>query len=92
MEVPQLKVEISGVVLPTWLAVCLLITAIFSAVSLFFSWEAQRQLEREIRILQVHCMDIENVLVRNGIATKEDFITRDGKNKTSPAQPKEKSQ
>lgn len=75
----QLQVKITGVVIPSWLAVVLLILAILASVSALVSWERgykeQRILEREIRILQVHCQDIENVLIRQGIAGREDFIT-----------------
>lgn len=70
---PKLEVHISGVVIPSWLAVCLLLVAILAALSLLFSWQQQGTLERELRVLQLHCADIENVLIRQGVATRGDF-------------------
>lgn len=68
-------IQIRGVVVPSWLVVCLLLTAILSAVSSLLQWQSQLRIERELRILEVHCADIQNVLIRQGIATREDFIT-----------------
>lgn len=73
-------IQIRGVVIPAWLVVCLLLTAIFSALALLLVWQSQTRIERELRILQVHCADIENVLIRNGIADRKDFITRQTEN------------
>lgn len=79
-EAPQLKVHISGVVIPSWLAVCLLLTAIFSAVSLLNQWQRdtaqKRELTIELRIINQRINDVENVLIRDGIATREDFMAR----------------
>lgn len=78
-EAPQLKVHISGVVIPSWLAVCLLLTAIFSALSLLNQWQRdvaqKRELTIELRIINQRINDVENVLIRNSIATREDFMT-----------------
>lgn len=77
-DVPQLRVHISGVVIPSWLAVCLLLTAIFAGTSLLVSWqkdiEQKRELKVELRLLQQRLSDVESVLVRSGIATRRDFI------------------
>lgn len=70
---PQLKVEIKGVVFPTWLAVCLLVLSILAVITLLLAYNQQRLVERELRILQLHCADIENVLIRQGVATRDDF-------------------
>lgn len=75
-EPPHINLHVSGVVIPSWLAVCLLLTAILAAVSLLLGWQEQRALEREIRVLQIHCADIENVLIRQHVATREDFMSR----------------
>lgn len=75
-EPPHINLHVSGVVIPSWLAVCLLLTAILAAVSLLLGWQQQRALEQEIRILQIHCADIENVLIRQNLATREDFMSR----------------
>lgn len=69
-------IQIRGVVIPSWLVVCLLLTAILSALSLLLVWQSQTRIERELRILQVHCADIENTLIRSGVASREDFISR----------------
>lgn len=72
-DTPKLEVHIHGVVIPSWLAVCLLLVAILAAVSLLLSWQQQATLERELRVLQLHSADIENVLIRQGVADREDF-------------------
>jgi uncharacterized protein (DUF58 family) len=72
-DLPQLNVNIRGVVIPTWLAVCLLLTAVLSAVSSLLNWRQDVIVEREIRIQQLHSLDIQNVLIRQGIATRSDF-------------------
>lgn len=72
-DAPRLEVHIHGVVIPSWLAVCLLSVAILAAISLLLGWRQQVTLERELRVLQLHCADIENVLIRQGIAEREDF-------------------
>jgi hypothetical protein len=69
-------IQIRGVVIPSWLVVCLLLTAVLSALSLLLVWQSQTRIERELRILQVHCADIENVLIRSGVAVREDFVSR----------------
>lgn len=68
-------IQFRGIVIPSWLAVCLLLTAVLSALSLLLVWQSQIRIERELRILQVRCSDIENVLIRGGIATRKDFVT-----------------
>lgn len=69
-------VHIRGVVIPTWLAACLLVTAILAALSLLLTWQNQMRIERELRILQLHCSDIENVLIRQGVASRADFVSQ----------------
>lgn len=89
MYEPQIKVEIKGVVIPTWLAICLLLVATLSAVTLLLNWRQQVLVERELRILQLHISDIENVMIREGIATRADFAQWTSKSsKESRGKPK----
>lgn len=69
-----------GVVLPGWLALVCGLALLFSClgflISLFLVQDKRqdiRDLTQEIRILQVHVADIENVLIRGGIAKRDDF-------------------
>lgn len=78
----ELKVHIHGVVIPTWLAACLLLVAVISAVSFLLSWRQQVYIERELRVLQLHTADIQNVLIRQGVATRDDFAEWKDKNST----------
>lgn len=82
-DLPQLNVNIRGVVIPTWLAVCLLLTAVLSALSSLLNWRQDIIVEREIRIQQLHSLDIQNVLIRQGIATRSDFAPAQEPNSTS---------
>lgn len=70
---PKLEVHIHGVVIPSWLAVCLLLVGILAAISLLLGWRQQVILERELRVLQLHAADIENVLIRQNVAKRDDF-------------------
>lgn len=79
-ETQRLDVHIHGVVIPSWLAVCLLLVAVLAALSLLLGWRQQATLERELRVLQLHSADIENVLIRQGVADREDFAAWKPKN------------
>lgn len=79
-----LTANIRGVVIPTWVALALGVAAFLSAMSLCLSLflvrdaslaaaAANRELAKEMRILQVHAQDIENVLIRQGLARRSDF-------------------
>lgn len=88
-QVPQpIEVRLTnifkGVALPTWLAVVFGAAAFLGALTLAVvllmvqsalqeSAAADRDLAKEIRILQVHAQDIENVLIRHGLAQRGDF-------------------
>lgn len=71
--ITKLDVHIHGVVLPVWFAACLLVIAIASAFILLSQLSQQRTVERELRVLQLHSADIENVLIRQEIGRREDF-------------------
>ena len=59
---------------PSWLTVLFIGAFVIASVALLLVWEANRDLAREVRVLQVHAQDIENVLIRRGEATRQDFV------------------
>lgn len=89
METPPtppvcLDVNIRGVVIPTWVAVVLGVMGVAAALVVLLSvvifksaadslLQSQRDQIKEIRILDVHIQDIENILIRNRMAVREDF-------------------
>lgn len=89
----HLDVKISGVVLPTWVAVTLSVVAAFSAGIILLAVvifkdaadslaTAQAAQTKEIRLLGLYIQDIENVMIRSGVARREDFT--DPKEKPEP--------
>lgn len=85
----NLEVNVKGVVIPTWVAVCLAVVTmaaaavVLSAVLIFKTAadslsNSQNNQTKEIRIIDVHIQDIENVLIRNGMAQRSDFAQRKG--------------
>lgn len=85
-----LDVNVRGVVLPTWVAITLAgVAALAAGVvlmavlmfknaadSLVTSQVAQ---SKEVRVLGLYIQDIENVLIRNGVAKREDFTQPEGR-------------
>lgn len=63
--------------MPAWAAVLLTLAFVFSAVALLIFAMAAREQARESRVMQLHIQDVENVLIRNGDATREDFAEWD---------------
>lgn len=72
------------VTLPAWMGVCLAVTAILSAVALLTVLllinnraeqmaQTQDRMTKEVRVLQVHVQDVENAMIRLGLAHREDF-------------------
>lgn len=72
----QATTKIDGVVLPQWLAVGTGVLFLCAVILLAMMYERHRTLEREIRLLDLHIQDVENVLIRNGDAKREDFAPR----------------
>jgi hypothetical protein len=79
-------IDVRGVVIPTWVAILLSIiglsasAVVLLAVMIFKDAasdlaKAQVDQTREIRILDVHVQDIENLLIRSGLAKRTDFDT-----------------
>jgi hypothetical protein len=79
-------IDVRGVVIPTWVAILLSImgfsasVVVLLAVMIFKDAAqdlaiAQSMQTREIRILDVHIQDIENLLIRSGLAKRTDFDT-----------------
>lgn len=94
----HLDVKISGVVLPTWVAVTLSVVAAFSAGIILLAVvifkdaadsliRSQGAQTREIRVLDLHVQDVENVLIRYGLATRDDFAKRPEPNPTPQEKP-----
>ena len=80
----QATTKIHGIVVPAWFAV--MVGALFLAALFIIGLMYQRVgemridilsrdkiIEREYRIFQQHLIDVENVLVRQGVATREDL-------------------
>jgi hypothetical protein len=63
-----------SVMIPSWLMACLLAMFLISSLALVLVWNESFQQTKEIRILQLHIQDLENVTVRSGAATRSDFI------------------
>lgn len=91
----HLDVNIRGVVIPTWVALTLSGVAILAAVIVLLAVlmfksatesliQSQATQTREIRLLDLHVQDIENVLIRNKIANREDFVIRPDTDTTTP--------
>lgn len=62
-----------GVHLPAWLATVVGLALLFSALGFLLALFLLQNATREIRVLELHTQDVENVLIRQGIATREDF-------------------
>ena len=75
MSETHLTVRVEGVVVPRWLAVILLACVLCGALAVLLAGLSYQQAEREYRILQLHVADLENVLIRNGIAERSDFAS-----------------
>lgn len=83
----HLDVNIRGVVIPTWVAIVLSGVAVLAAmivltaVIVFRSAadslaQSQTNQAREMRLIDLRLQDIENVLIRASLATREDFAPR----------------
>lgn len=76
----SLVVRVEGVVVPPWVAACVLVAGLlnvlaFGAVTgaLLLSRSEARAAKTEMRLLQLHVQDVESVLIRDGIAKRQDF-------------------
>jgi len=66
----------TGVTMPSWAAVALLVVAVAATFTLLLTLFSLREHTRETRVLDQHIMDIENVLIRQSIGKREDFPPR----------------
>lgn len=66
----------TGVTMPSWAAVALLVVAVAATLTLLLGLFAVRDLSRELRLLDLHVKDVENVLIRERIGKREDFPPR----------------
>lgn len=82
-------IDVRGVVIPTWVAILLSIVALSGSVIVLLSVlifktaaddlrQSQNQQIKEIRLIDLHIQDIENVLIRNGLAKRDDFAQGKG--------------
>lgn len=65
----------NSVMMPSWLVFCFVGAFVLSAFVLLAVWSENRTLTGEIRVLQLYVGDIQNVLIRQGVATRSDFAT-----------------
>lgn len=67
------RVVIPGVVLPGWSVILLALCLVFSAAGFLLAYLQLKETAREIRVLQLHVQDVESVLIRQGVANRDDF-------------------
>jgi hypothetical protein len=76
----QVVLPAGAVMIPSWLALVFVASFMFSAVALLLVWngyrESNRQLLGEVRVLQLYVGDVENVLIRQGVAKRSDFASK----------------
>lgn len=71
----RLTIDRGTIVIPAWVGGLLTLAFLFSALALLLLWNSNQKTERELRILQLHTADIENVLIRQDVATRDDFAS-----------------
>jgi len=86
----HLTVKVEGVVMPSWLATMAAGVTVLSVLALLLlllafvprldalSARLDNRLDalsKEVRILELHVQDVESVLLRSGLAHREDFAT-----------------
>lgn len=76
----HLVVHQHGVTIPSWLAISMIAAFVLACLTFLLTISELRamradsdELRREIRMLQLHSQDIENVLIRAGAAQRTDF-------------------
>lgn len=62
-----------SVLLPAWLVACFMLCFVFATLAMLLLWNIGGQTVREIRSLQLHVQDVENVLIRNKLADRKDM-------------------
>lgn len=79
-------IDVRGVVIPTWVAILLSIVGLSSSLVVLLAVlvfknaaddlrQSQQQQIKEIRLIDLHIQDIENILIRHGLAKRNDFAT-----------------
>lgn len=85
-------IDVRGVVIPTWVAILLSFMGLTASVVVFMAVlifrgatedlkNNQSQQTKEIRLIDLNIQDIENILIRNGLAKRDDFVPRKGEDK-----------
>ena len=62
-----------SVLIPSWVAIAFMSCFVLATVALLLVWEVSGREIRELRSLQLHAQDVENVLIRSGVGRREDF-------------------
>lgn len=60
-------------VLPVWIVVLFAVLFVMSSLSLLIVLSVESRMMSEVRVMQIYEQDIENTLIRSGIATRADF-------------------
>jgi hypothetical protein len=69
----EVKLVIPGVVLPGWTVVLLAFCLVFAASGFLLAYLQVKEQSREIRVLQLHVQDLESVVIRSGLATRDEL-------------------
>lgn len=60
-------------IIPSWILVLFAFLFVVSSLGLLVTLFVETQMMKEVRVMQIYEQDIENVLIRNGIANRSDF-------------------
>jgi hypothetical protein len=80
-------IDVRGVVIPTWVAIFLSIMGLSASLVVLLAVVVfknaaddlknnQSQQTKEIRLIDLNIQDIENILIRNNLAKRNDFASR----------------
>jgi len=65
----------NSVMIPAWALLLIIACFVVASIGLLLVWDTNRQESREIRSLQLHVQDVENVLIRSGLAHRSDMAS-----------------
>lgn len=60
-------------ILPSWILILFASLFVVASLGLLVTIFVETQMMKEVRVMQMYEQDIENVLIRSGIATRSDF-------------------
>lgn len=81
-------IDVKGVVIPTWVAILLSLVGFSASIVVLLAVlvfnnaanklaETQANQTKEMRLIDLHILDIENLLIRSGLAKRSDFVQRE---------------